>query len=120
MKIQRTQMLARLVALAMATSTVIPSLAQAHVPSDVQSETVRFDDLNLTSQAGVQALYLRIRSAANDVCGLAVFPGARVPSVAWKDCVGASILQAVLKVNHPSLTAYYTDRLRATAFRTTG
>ena len=120
MNIQRAQMLTRLVALAMAASTVIPSLAQGHVQSDIQSETVRFDDLNLTSQTGVQTLYLRIRRAANDVCGLAVLPGARVPSVAWKKCVSASVHQAVLKVNRPSLTAYYTDHLRATAYRTTG
>ena len=120
MNIQRAQMLTRLVALAMAATTVIPALAQGHVQSDTQSETVRFDDLNLTSQAGVRALYLRIRGAANDVCGLAVLPGARVPSVAWKDCIRASVHQAVLKVNRPSLTAYYTDRLRATAFGTTG
>ena len=90
MNIQRTQMLTRLVTLAMTASTVIPSLAQGHAQSDVQSETVRFEDLNLTSQAGVQALYLRIRSAANDVCGLAVRPGARLPSVAWKACVSAA------------------------------
>ena len=33
---------------------------------DVRSETVKFGDLNLTTQAGVEALYGRIHPAANN------------------------------------------------------
>ena len=117
---QRTKVLARVIGIAILASSGMPSLAQAYALSDIRRETVRFDELNLSSPAGVQALYLRIRNAAGDVCAPEIIIGARVPSVAWKNCVGTAVREAILKVNHPSLTRFYTKRLRATAFRATG
>ena len=40
----------------------------AHAGDDVRSETVKFADLNLSTQAGVEALYGRIHAAALRVC----------------------------------------------------
>jgi UrcA family protein len=96
------------------------SLAHAAAPSDTQQETVRFGDLNLATQAGLQALYLRIQNAARDVCGPSQVAGTRIASGAWKDCVSASIHDAILQINQPSLTAYYAAQLRNVPFRTTG
>jgi UrcA family protein len=107
-------------ALAVVTSAGIPSLAQALAPSDVRSKTVRFDDLNLATQSGVQALYLRILHAVRDVCGPAEFPGSRAAAAVWTDCVSTSVHQAILKINQPPLTVYYADRLRSPALRITG
>jgi UrcA family protein len=120
MKVQGSSTFAALAAAVMLTSAGLPSLAQAFVQDDVRSETVRFDDLNLGTTAGLQALYVRIQNAARDVCGQADLPGSRVASAAWKDCVSDSVHQAILKVNNPSLTAYYADRLRAPMFTTKG
>ena len=120
MNIQHAKTLAGLAAVAILASAGAPSLANAAVQGDLRSETVRFDDLNLGSQAGVQALYVRIRSAAREVCGPAAMTGSSVSSAVWRDCVGASLHDAILKVKNPALTAYYTDRLRESAFRTAG
>jgi UrcA family protein len=42
---------------------------QAERPSDFRSATVRYADLNLATQAGVETLYHRLRVAARTVCG---------------------------------------------------
>lgn len=120
MNIQRAKTLAGVAALAILASAGVPSLATAAAQGEQRSETVRFDDLNLASQAGVQALYVRIRSAAREVCGPAVLTGMSVSSAVWRDCVGASLHDAVLKVKNPALTSYYTDQLRASAFKRAG
>jgi len=120
MKIERAKTVVRVAALAILASAGAPTLAKAVVQSDVRSEVVRFDDLNLASEAGVQALYVRIKTAAREVCGPAESSVLGVASAVWRDCVSASLHDAVLKVKHPALTTYYTDRLRASAFKRTG
>lgn len=42
---------------------------QAERPSDLRTATIRYGDLNLATQAGVETLYHRIRVAARTVCG---------------------------------------------------
>ena len=42
----------------------------AHANEQVRSETVRFPDLNIGTQSGVQALYDRIHAAAKRVCAV--------------------------------------------------
>jgi len=90
----------------------IAPAALAGSERDERSQVVRFDDLNLASEAGVRALYLRIRNAAGDVCGPSQLAGSHVVSEAWKDCVSSAVRTAILKVNRPTLTAYYAARLR--------
>ena len=43
-------------------------LAQSHGPSQVRTETVRYDDLDLTAPSGVAALDRRLAYAINRVC----------------------------------------------------
>jgi len=70
----------------------------------VRSETVKFQDLNVSSPAGVEVLYRRIHFAAKRVCA---------PPAGWAAPVGAATCtkdaeaRAVAKVNLPQLTAYY-------------
>lgn len=97
-----------------------PLLAHAGPASDVASLTVRFDDLNLSSEAGLATLYRRIQNAARTVCGPPSFTGTRVVSQDWKDCVSASVRSAILSVNKPQLTAYYASRLWTPVSRTAG
>jgi UrcA family protein len=73
-----------------------------HAGDEVRSETVKFADLNLSSQAGVEALYERIHSAARRVC--------EQPAGEWaavRKCMTKTESQAIGKVNVPLLTAFY-------------
>jgi UrcA family protein len=54
-----------LAALVLAAGTfAVPAVA-----ADTQSATVRIDDLDLTSKAGLTHLQRRLRAAADDICG---------------------------------------------------
>jgi len=69
---------------------------------DSRSETVKFADLNLGTQAGVEALYTRIHNAAWRVC--------RQPAgeqEATRACTTKTESAAIGKVNVPLLTAFY-------------
>ena len=69
------------------------------------SETVKFADLNLGSQAGVEALYQRIHAAAWRVC--------RQPAgeeAAARSCEKRAESDAIGKVNAPLLTAFYQQK----------
>jgi UrcA family protein len=120
MNIRRTTGLIAAAGLILGMLTGVASLAHADVDSNLPSRTVRYDDLNLSTQAGVQSLYRRIQYAAREVCGPEEVPGTRLTSPQWKDCVTSSIRQAVLSVNQPALTAYYAVRLHDVPFQTAG
>lgn len=76
-------------------------VSSAHA-SDARSETVKFSDLNLSSQAGVEALYQRIHAAAWRVCEQ---PGGELAGVG--KCMTKTESEAIRKVNAPLLTAFY-------------
>jgi UrcA family protein len=85
--------------------------AFAAAPSDQLSKvTVRYDDLNLATAAGVDVLYRRISSAARTVChdensrdlGIAA---------AVRQCRESAIAQAVHEVNNPRLALVHAARV---------
>ena len=120
MNLRRTPAFVAAAMLATVTLMGTASLAHAAAPSEIETQTVRFGDLNLGSQAGLQALYLRIQNAAQNVCGPSLVTGTHLVSEAWRDCVSASVRDAILKINRPSLTAYYATQLRTVSSRTIG
>jgi UrcA family protein len=65
--------------------------------------TVRYADLNLGTQAGVNRLYDRIRHAAEQICG-DVGEQQLERAAAAKVCVKQAILGGVQAVNNPMLT----------------
>jgi UrcA family protein len=75
-----------------------------------QSVAVRYDDLNLASSAGVEALYRRISSAARAVCPdehsreLAVV-------AASERCQANAVAEAVRQVNNPQLAVVHASRV---------
>ena len=69
-----------------------------------RSRTVRIFDLDLGSTAGVETLYLRLRTAANRVCRAAELRDLRAVAQARR-CREAALDAAVAKVDHPRLTA---------------
>jgi UrcA family protein len=69
------------------------------------SETVKFADLNLSTQTGVETLYKRIHAAGARVCQQPAGEQAAV-----RRCVREAESEAVRKVNEPLLTAYYQQK----------
>ena len=67
-----------------------------------RSETVKFADLNLGTQAGAEALYVRIHAAARRVCEQ---PAGEIQAAA--SCMRKAESEAIGKVNVPLLTALY-------------
>ncbi len=65
-----------------------------------KSQVVRFNDLNLASEAGAQTLYKRITQAASQVCGDA---GDRFGHLDYRRCMKKAVNDAVAKVDRPTL-----------------
>jgi UrcA family protein len=77
---------------------------------DSLSVSVRYDDLNLSTTAGVDALYRRISSAARDVCPDIYSRDTQVALSAHR-CQAAAIATAVSQVNSPGLAMLHSARL---------
>jgi UrcA family protein len=78
-------------------------VSNAFADEQFRTETVKFQDLNVGTSAGVQALYHRIHAAAKRVC---------VSSGEWAQisemrCATKAEAQTVEELNLPPLTAYY-------------
>jgi UrcA family protein len=78
--------------------------SNALADEQVRSETVKFQDLNVGTPAGVEAIYRRIHSAAARVCSP---PGGWVHQLGAAACTKDAEARAIEKVNLPSLTAFY-------------
>jgi UrcA family protein len=76
--------------------------SNAHAGDEARSETVKFADLDLSSPAGVEALYGRIHAAARRVCDQPPGEQAGVGR-----CMRKTEGEAIGKVNVPLLTAFY-------------
>jgi UrcA family protein len=66
------------------------------------SEIIKFQDLNVDTPAGVEALYTRIDAAAKRIC--AESDPSMLQAVA--PCIWRTVAKAVKEVNVPALTAY--------------
>jgi UrcA family protein len=79
-------------------------VSNAVADEQVRVETVKFEDLNVDTPAGAQALYWRIHSAAQRVCSQ---PAARLVQPGAVSCAKSAEAKAIEQLNLPSLTAYY-------------
>jgi UrcA family protein len=81
------------------------STAPAGEPdSQVRMEDLKFQDLNLTTTAGVDALYQRVRAAAQRVCAVSGHHELGAASASTK-CTKDAEARAIGKINLPALTA---------------
>jgi len=96
---------------ALAIVGVVASVASfAAAPGvDAPSVSVRYDDLNLSTTAGVDALYRRISAAARDVCP-DIYSRDTHTVLAAQRCQAAAISKAVSQVNNPSLAMLHPVR----------
>jgi UrcA family protein len=77
------------------------------------SQTVRFDDLNLSQPRGVHLLHARLEKAAASVCGEPLRANSRIVSNEWQACVTQALQRAVDRLDRPALTAYHSARMAA-------
>jgi UrcA family protein len=87
-------------AMLFACALVTPS---AFAGDEPRSETVKFQDLNVDSPAGVEALYNRIHAAARRVCA----QSDPVAVAGVGSCIRKAEGKAIQDLNLPGLTAYY-------------
>lgn len=81
------------IACALALAASLPATAAA-TDKVVRNEVVRFDDLNLTSPAGVAALERRINSVARRVCGYNEVYGTRIIPKDVSECMDSALASA--------------------------
>ena len=81
--------------------------SNAYADDQVRSETVKFADLNVNTQAGAETLYGRIHAAARRVCDQ---PGNWMLGAGTSACVTKAEGEAIGKVSLPLLTAYYEQK----------
>jgi UrcA family protein len=79
------------------------------VDPQVRTEDIMFQDLNLTTNAGINALYDRIHSAALRVCAVSGQPE-RSDASGSANCSKKAETRAIEKLNLPALTAFAANR----------
>lgn len=84
--------------------------AQAADP-EVSTFKVHYADLNLDREAGVAALFERLRVAAKRVCSDAVSQ-LLSSRKAYAECIEQAIATAVVQINRPTVSKYVAQRLR--------
>ena len=99
--IQTTNKACRAYSTAMLLACVLV-VSNAFANEQFRTETVKFQDLNVTTSAGVEALYNRIHASAKRVC---IIPGDDW-ATAERACARKAEAQAVEKLNLPLLTDY--------------
>ena len=105
----RSALLTGLPAIFLALTVISAHAADAPAGPVLPATTVKFGDLNLSNAQGVQHLYGRISSAAQEVCSTR---GDRslVAAALERICVRQSIARAVKAVDRPELTAFHAAR----------
>jgi UrcA family protein len=74
--------------------------------SDVPTVTVRYDDLNLASDAGTKALLRRLSAAADRVCAVGQSRELRRENYA-EQCASEALSRAVVAVHNERLSTLY-------------
>jgi UrcA family protein len=96
----------------LAAGAAIGAVGSAHAnTADAPALTVRYGDLNLSTEEGSLVLYGRIVAAARQVCVIDDIRDLRAFHVA-KACREEAIARAVRDVNSPMLASVYAARLR--------
>lgn len=90
----------------------VAQFAQADSVDSRRARTVHYSDLNMNTEAGVAALYNRIRHAAQQVCG-EVDSRRLNEAAAAQACVNHAIASSVAAVGNTQLDQEFMARVRA-------
>ena len=80
-------------------------------PAETHSLVVHFADLNLDRTQDVATLYKRISVAADRACGPSTLTGSFYKTADYESCYTDAVAQAVARIDQPSVTGYYRQRL---------
>lgn len=88
-------------------ANVVADVGESGDNQEVRRLVVRFEDLDLSHEAGVKTLYGRISAAADTVCS--PFGGTRALAAQHKlrDCRDTAVASAVAEIDHPLLTEHH-------------
>jgi UrcA family protein len=78
----------------------------------LQTYTVRFADLNVSTFEGAKSLYTRLRDAAKVVCA-SLETAPLWQSHQYQVCMNKAIADAVASVNRPLLSQYHQSRTKS-------
>jgi UrcA family protein len=96
----------------LAACAAIGAVGSAHAANaDARALTVRYSDLNLSTEQGSLVLYGRIVDAARQVCELPNIRDLQAVALS-RACREQAIAKAVRDVNSPMLASVYAERLR--------
>lgn len=99
---------------AAALTVLAPGAAQGAGPTEIRSVIVSYDDLDLSKEAGVAALYRRIEAAANRVCGPKPTHDLR-QFYAQRNCYENAVANAVGEVKVRQLAALHEQKMQQAA-----
>jgi UrcA family protein len=88
-------------------SLVCSSAGAADDSTYVPTATVRYSDLNLTTEDGIRALYRRLEVASHQVCNSYDDERDLERIAGYRACYDQALTGAVTKLNIPSLTAIH-------------
>jgi len=86
----------------------------AHAEEMTRSVTVKFGDLNLSSDQGIAKLYSRLRIASGEVCGPEPEFYYFSDHGDWAACRQTALTRAVGKIGHPALIALHQQKTGVT------
>ena len=95
-------------------AAVASPIRPAHTPflSDLPlTSVVHFSDLDLSSAEGVRRLYVRLRSAAAEVC-VPLESASAAGATEHRTCVNMAIDNAVAAINRPLLSEYHRSQTK--------
>jgi UrcA family protein len=92
--------------LPVAAALAFSGLAHASTPRDLPSVVVKYGDLNLGTQAGINSLHSRLKNAAAQVCSPL---NSRVLGLRdqYEQCVSDAVAQSVAAVGNPNLSNFH-------------
>jgi UrcA family protein len=97
-----------LVVVATLAASLSPAYAAERAP-EAPKYVVHYSDLDLATKAGAQALYWRIKWAAEDLCA---DPRGADSVVRVHKCIDQAVSRAVAEVNSPLVVGYYVTRMQ--------
>ena len=103
-------------ACALAIVLFAPRVTLAGAGDQQQTVAVRFGDLNLDTDGGVETLFRRIQIAAVEVCQAYEPRGTHRHSAAHQSCIWSAVSGAVGRLDSPLLNSYFHERERRSAF----
>ena len=87
---------------------VVSSAFAGEPDAQVRTEDIKFQDLNLTTTAGVEVLYQRVHSAAQRVC--ADSGQSNLAASALAKCTKDAEARAIKEIYLPALTVFAANR----------